>query len=136
MFSKKKMCFCIYPLCIYFVMNIMCWLAYGAITYITVRKSIPCLVNVHNFAGAVLFSVETATTIGYGSRTLSDKCPLWYIIIWMSYIMLIKILDCILLGFIAKKVLESVKQRNRFNKPFITVKHKELWGWTRHIEYV
>ena len=31
-----------------------------------------------------------------------------------------------LLGFIAKKVLESVKRRDRFNKPFITVKHEEL----------
>ena len=80
----------------------------------------------HSFLSAVLFSVETATTIGYGSQNLSDKCPLWYIIIWMTYIMLIKILDCILLGFIAKKVMENVKQRDRFNKPLITVEHEEL----------
>ena len=125
--AKMKTCLAIYLLlCVYVVMNIMCWLVFGTITHTLARRSLTCLINVQSFLDALLFAAETGTTIGYGSRTLSDKCPSWYIIIWMLYIILIKILDCILLGFIAKKVLESVKRRDKFNPPLITVRDEEL----------
>lgn len=36
---------------------------------------VPCIQNVHSFTTAYLFSIETMTTIGYGSRFVSEECP-------------------------------------------------------------
>ena len=35
---------------------------------------IPCVLAIHNFASAFLFSVETQHTIGYGSRQTTERC--------------------------------------------------------------
>lgn len=35
----------------------------------------PCMVDVHDFVTAFLFSLETQHTIGYGSRSMGTKCP-------------------------------------------------------------
>ncbi|GAB1607443.1 inward rectifier potassium channel 2-like isoform X6 [Argonauta hians] len=36
---------------------------------------VPCIESVHSFTTAYLFSIETMTTIGYGSRYVSEQCP-------------------------------------------------------------
>ncbi|KAG9348616.1 hypothetical protein JZ751_002354, partial [Albula glossodonta] len=35
----------------------------------------PCVNNLNSFVSAFLFSIETETTIGYGYRVITDKCP-------------------------------------------------------------
>ncbi|PAA94735.1 hypothetical protein BOX15_Mlig013325g1 [Macrostomum lignano] len=35
----------------------------------------PCVVNLFDFTGALLFSIETQHTIGYGTRYPTDRCP-------------------------------------------------------------
>ncbi len=35
----------------------------------------PCVNNINGFVSAFLFSIETETTIGYGYRVITDKCP-------------------------------------------------------------
>ncbi|NWZ29684.1 KCNJ9 protein, partial [Asarcornis scutulata] len=35
----------------------------------------PCVNNLNGFVSAFLFSIETETTIGYGHRVITDKCP-------------------------------------------------------------
>uniref|UniRef100_A0AAV2JAL4 G protein-activated inward rectifier potassium channel 2 n=1 Tax=Knipowitschia caucasica TaxID=637954 RepID=A0AAV2JAL4_KNICA len=35
----------------------------------------PCVNNLNGFVSAFLFSIETETTIGYGYRVITDKCP-------------------------------------------------------------
>lgn len=35
----------------------------------------PCLVGVHSFTTAFLFSVETQHTIGFGTRATTEECP-------------------------------------------------------------
>ena len=34
-----------------------------------------CVSGLHGFAGAILFSIETQQTIGYGARYTTEKCP-------------------------------------------------------------
>lgn len=34
-----------------------------------------CISGIHGFAGAILFSIETQQTIGYGVRYTTEKCP-------------------------------------------------------------
>jgi hypothetical protein len=41
----------------------------------TISLRIPCIQGVESFAGAILFSIETQQTIGYGVRYTTEKCP-------------------------------------------------------------
>uniref|UniRef100_A0A1I8G100 G protein-activated inward rectifier potassium channel 3 n=1 Tax=Macrostomum lignano TaxID=282301 RepID=A0A1I8G100_9PLAT len=36
---------------------------------------VPCVINLDNFSDALLFSIETQQTIGYGYRYPTDRCP-------------------------------------------------------------
>lgn len=36
---------------------------------------LPCLINVDSFTGAFIFSMESQTTIGYGTAYPSKNCP-------------------------------------------------------------
>ncbi|KAJ8280812.1 hypothetical protein GJAV_G00059320 [Gymnothorax javanicus] len=56
----------------------MWWLvAYirGDLDHIGDNEWTPCVNNLNNFVSAFLFSIETETTIGYGYRVITDKCP-------------------------------------------------------------
>ena len=45
-----------------------------------------CIVGVFDFPSALLFSVETMTTIGYGSRHIEDRCPqIIFVVIVQSF---------------------------------------------------
>ena len=56
----------------------MWWLiAYlrGDLDHIADDQWTPCVNNLNGFVSAFLFSIETETTIGYGYRVITDKCP-------------------------------------------------------------
>lgn len=56
----------------------MWWLiAYlrGDLDNLTDKHWTPCVNNLNGFVSAFLFSIETETTIGYGYRVITDKCP-------------------------------------------------------------
>uniref|UniRef100_A0A9J8DB30 G protein-activated inward rectifier potassium channel 1 n=1 Tax=Cyprinus carpio carpio TaxID=630221 RepID=A0A9J8DB30_CYPCA len=56
----------------------MWWLiAYirGDLEHIGDNQWTPCVNNLNGFVSAFLFSIETETTIGYGHRVITDKCP-------------------------------------------------------------
>ena len=48
---------------------------------------IPCLDNVQTFTAAYLFSIETMTTIGYGSRSQTEECPGVYLAVMIQSIL-------------------------------------------------
>lgn len=62
---------------VYTTMYCGSWLIFGLfwwlITYI--RGDSVCVDNVDSFTSAFLFSLETQTTIGYGGRQITTKCP-------------------------------------------------------------
>ncbi|XP_046579363.1 G protein-activated inward rectifier potassium channel 4-like [Haliotis rubra] len=72
---------------------------------------IPCLLGVKSFAGAVLFSIETQTTIGYGYAYPNAHCagtlPLIYLQVTLGFF-----LETVLLGFIFVKIARPKYRAN------------------------
>ncbi|XP_029654515.1 inward rectifier potassium channel 2 isoform X2 [Octopus bimaculoides] len=73
-------------LLIFVVSFISSWLLFASYFYVLAHLHgdfeddnpenwVPCIESVHSFTTAYLFSIETMTTIGYGSRYVSEECP-------------------------------------------------------------
>lgn len=67
---------------------LLSWLTFGLLYYVVSEahgdfvkeelgkpKNTPCVENVKNFLEMFQFSMETQTTIGYGTRYVTDECP-------------------------------------------------------------
>lgn len=61
-----------------------------------------CLDGVYNFPSAVLFSIETQHTIGYGTRSVTPECPLAIIFVMIQSLIGV-ILACVTTGLIFAK---------------------------------
>lgn len=92
------------------------WFLFAAIIYAisTIDGELNCVVNVNNFKDALLFSVETGTTIGYGTRAPSGICATWFIAIWIIYILEIRLLECVVCGLLFLKFSEWFKDSRKF----------------------
>ena len=49
--------------------------SHGDLDNIGVPDWKPCVIEIHSFTSALLFSIETQHTIGYGSRHTTEACP-------------------------------------------------------------
>jgi len=69
-----------------------------------------CVTGVYDFPSALLFSVETMTTIGYGSRYINTNCP---IIVFFTFVQSISgvIVTGVLTGLVMAKFEMPVKAR-------------------------
>ncbi|NXM91871.1 KCJ16 protein, partial [Oenanthe oenanthe] len=63
----------------------------------------PCVANVHSFTGAFLFSLETQTTIGYGSRCVTEECSLAILAVILQ-----SVLSCVIDTFIIGAALAKM----------------------------
>jgi len=55
------------------------WIAFALVWWLMHYSSIvnngqPCVAGVHDFKTALLFSIETQQTVGYGGRTITENC--------------------------------------------------------------
>lgn len=73
-------------------------------------QKIPCILHVQGFVGALLFSMETQTTIGYGWRCVTEECPVAVITVVVQSI-LGCIIDSFMIGTIMAKMARP-KKRN------------------------
>ena len=75
-----------YHLLMFSCVFLITWILFAAIWYIilVLHKDhehandpdwTPCMVEVYDFVTALLFSIETQHTIGYGSRSMGTTCP-------------------------------------------------------------
>lgn len=74
-------------------------------------QRIPCILHVHGFVGALLFSMETQTTIGYGWRCVTEECP-----IAVMTVVVQSIVGCIIDSFMVGTIMAKMarpKKRNR-----------------------
>lgn len=74
-------------------------------------QRMPCILHVQGFLGALLFSMETQTTIGYGWRCVTEECPLAVITVVVQSIVGC-IIDSFMIGTIMAKMARP-KKRNQ-----------------------
>uniref|UniRef100_A0A3P9KBT1 Potassium inwardly rectifying channel subfamily J member 4 n=1 Tax=Oryzias latipes TaxID=8090 RepID=A0A3P9KBT1_ORYLA len=109
--------------CISFLLS---WLLFGIIFYsvslahgdfenLPTQKGhtqrMPCILHVQGFVGALLFSMETQTTIGYGWRCVTEECPVAVITVVVQSIIGC-IIDSFMIGTIMAKMARP-KKRNQ-----------------------
>uniref|UniRef100_A0A8D0DA31 G protein-activated inward rectifier potassium channel 3 n=1 Tax=Sander lucioperca TaxID=283035 RepID=A0A8D0DA31_SANLU len=74
-------------------------------------QRLPCILHVRGFVGALLFSMETQTTIGYGWRCVTEECPVTVITVVIQSIVGC-IIDSFMIGTIMAKMARP-KKRNQ-----------------------
>ncbi|KAL7840416.1 hypothetical protein AOLI_G00257390 [Acnodon oligacanthus] len=69
----------------------------------------PCVNNLNGFVSAFLFSIETETTIGYGYRVITEKCPEGIILLLVQAI-LGSIVNAFMVGCMFVKISQPKKR--------------------------
>ncbi len=68
-----------------------------------------CVDGVDDFSSALLFSIETQHTIGYGTRAMTTACPTSYIILMLQS-MYGAAMQCVLTGIIFAKMSRPIRR--------------------------
>lgn len=65
---------------------IITWLIFGVLWFLMQKYEKDCIINLStdNFISALLFSIETQQTIGYGSRYVNDQCEIATVFIMLQ----------------------------------------------------
>ena len=81
------------------------WLVFGLLWFVVSKSREPfeCLDNVDSFPSALLLSIETQTTIGYGGRAVTPSCP-DAIIILIAQSLVGLLMSAFLLGLVFTKL--------------------------------
>lgn len=69
----------------------------------------PCILNVHDFTTAFLFSIETQHTIGYGFRGLTSECPHVILTVFLQFIVGLAV-HCLTAALVFTKLQESKRR--------------------------
>ncbi|NIG58127.1 inward rectifier potassium channel 16 [Pontoporia blainvillei] len=97
---------------------ILSWLIFGSIFWLIAFHHgdllndpdiTPCVDNVHSFTGAFLFSLETQTTIGYGSRCVTEECSAAVLMVILQSI-LSSIINTFIIGAALAKMATARKR--------------------------
>ncbi|KAG8434452.1 hypothetical protein GDO86_012720, partial [Hymenochirus boettgeri] len=105
---------------VFMLCYIVTWVVFGVIYYVDalLRDDVnhigepewkPCIDNVDTFLSALLFSVETQRTIGYGTRVISADCPEGVIFIMIQSI-LGSVIDALMVGCMFVKISRPKKR--------------------------
>ncbi|KAJ4936865.1 hypothetical protein JOQ06_001451 [Pogonophryne albipinna] len=78
----------------------------------------PCVHNVDSFISAFLFSIETETTIGYGHRVITDKCPVGTMLLLLQ-----AILGSMVNAFMVGCMFVKISQPNKRAETLVFSKH-------------
>lgn len=105
--------FCLSFLLSWLIFGFVFWLV--ALTYGDLENNTQmCVANVNSFTAAFLFSVETQTTIGYGYRYVTEKCPVAvFIVVFQS------IVGCIIDAFIIGAVMAKMAKPKKRNETLV-----------------
>ncbi|KAM3864408.1 LOW QUALITY PROTEIN: ATP-sensitive inward rectifier potassium channel 12 [Diretmus argenteus] len=82
------------------------------------RRWKPCLLHVQGFVGALLFSVETQTTIGYGWRCVTEECP-----VAVATVVIQSIVGCIIDSFMIGTIMAKMARPKKRNQTLMFSKN-------------
>uniref|UniRef100_A0AAQ6IUD7 ATP-sensitive inward rectifier potassium channel 14 n=1 Tax=Anabas testudineus TaxID=64144 RepID=A0AAQ6IUD7_ANATE len=78
----------------------------------------PCILHVQGFVGALLFSMETQTTIGYGWRCVTEECPVAVITVVIQ-----SIVGCIIDSFMIGTIMAKMARPKKRNQTLVFSKN-------------
>ncbi|KFO18177.1 G protein-activated inward rectifier potassium channel 4 [Fukomys damarensis] len=81
----------------------------GDLDHVGDQEWIPCVENLSGFVSAFLFSIETETTIGYGFRVITEKCPEGIVLLLVQAI-LGSIVNAFMVGCMFVKISQPKKR--------------------------
>ncbi|XP_077357840.1 ATP-sensitive inward rectifier potassium channel 12 isoform X2 [Festucalex cinctus] len=81
-------------------------------------KRMPCILHVQGFVGALLFSMETQTTIGYGWRCVTEECPMAVITVVVQ-----SIVGCIIDSFMIGTIMAKMARPKKRNQTLVFSKN-------------
>ncbi|CAL9693619.1 unnamed protein product [Knipowitschia caucasica] len=80
--------------------------------------TMPCILHVQGFVGALLFSMETQTTIGYGWRCVTEECPVAVITVVIQCIV-----GCIIESFMIGTIMAKMARPKKRNQTLMFSKN-------------
>ncbi len=111
-----------YALCLFTLGFCLSWLAFALIWYLLMyihgdllpnnynsANYTACIAGVQSFAGAILFSIETQQTIGYGTRVVKETCY-FAIVIMMVQSSIGVLLQSFMVGVVFAKISRPKKR--------------------------
>ncbi|KAM4652065.1 LOW QUALITY PROTEIN: G protein-activated inward rectifier potassium channel 4 [Discoglossus pictus] len=100
----------------------------GDLDHLEDKDWVPCVENLHGFVSAFLFSIETETTIGYGYRVITEKCPEGIVLLLIQAI-LGSIVNALMVGCMFVKISQPKKRAETLmfsNNAVISVRDGKL----------
>ncbi|XP_056400288.1 G protein-activated inward rectifier potassium channel 4 isoform X2 [Hyla sarda] len=109
-----------FSLFIFTLVYTVTWLFFGLIWWLIAyirgdhehvgdKSWVPCVENLDGFVSAFLFSIETETTIGYGYRVITEKCPEGIVLLLIQAI-LGSIVNAMMVGCMFVKISQPKKR--------------------------
>ncbi|KAM6965982.1 ATP-sensitive inward rectifier potassium channel 12 [Tautogolabrus adspersus] len=81
-------------------------------------QRMPCILHVQGFVGALLFSMETQTTIGYGWRCVTEECPVAIVTVVIQ-----SIVGCIIDSFMIGTIMAKMARPKKRNQTLVFSKN-------------
>ncbi|XP_035511656.1 ATP-sensitive inward rectifier potassium channel 12-like [Morone saxatilis] len=118
-----------YLLLIFCTSFMVSWLFFGIIFYTVslahgdfaehpTTQKMPCILHVQGFVGALLFSMETQTTIGYGWRCVTEECPVAVLTVVVQ-----SIVGCIIDSFMIGTIMAKMARPKKRNQTLVFSKN-------------
>ncbi|XP_072282676.1 G protein-activated inward rectifier potassium channel 4 isoform X2 [Pyxicephalus adspersus] len=100
----------------------------GDLEHLGDKNWVPCVENLNGFVSAFLFSIETETTIGYGYRVITEKCPEGIVLLLIQAI-LGSIVNALMVGCMFVKISQPKKRAETLmfsNNAVISLRDEKL----------
>ena len=104
-----------YNIIVYLVSFVLSWVLFALVwwavhaTHGYDEGGTPCVIGVQDFKSALLFSIETQHTIGYGSRSITDRCGMAYILLMLQSVFG-AVTQCVVTGVIFARLARPNKR--------------------------
>lgn len=102
-----------YTVIVFLVSFCLTWLFFALLWWalVAVRSDTECINGVDSFYTALLFSIETQHTIGYGTRAITDACPVGLILLMLQSTVGV-LIQCISAGIVFAKLARPKLRAN------------------------